>query len=156
MAIRDIVKDGDETLRKVSRPVTVFDKKLGKILDDMLETMDDANGVGLAAPQIGILRRYVICEMEDGEIVELINPEVLEKGEETAIMQEGCLSVPNKSAYVERPTHLKLKYQNRDGIEITRNFEGFNARVCCHEIDHLDGILYYDKACEAPKDEGNN
>ncbi len=156
MAIRDIVKDGDETLRKISRPVTEFNKRLGKVLDDMCDTMFKANGVGLAAPQIGFLKRFVICEMTDGEVVELINPVVLEKGEETEILQEGCLSVPGKSCYVKRTTHLKLRFQNRDGIVITRSFEGYDARVCCHEMDHLDGILFYDKAVPAPDGEEDN
>lgn len=151
MAIRNIVKDGDQTLRKKCRPVTEFGRKMGKILDDMADTMYRANGVGLAAPQIGFLRRFVICEMSDEEIVEIINPEVLEIGTETEVMQEGCLSVPGKSCYVKRPTMIKLKFQNRDGIEVIRTFEGFDARVCCHEIDHLDGILFYDKAVPAPE-----
>ena len=151
MAIRNIVKDGDSTLRKKCRPVTEFGRKMGKILDDMVDTMYRANGVGLAAPQIGFLRRFVICEMSDEEIVEIINPEVLEIGIETEILQEGCLSVPGKSCFVERPTMIKLKFQNRDGIEVIRTFEGFDARVCCHELDHLDGVLFYDKAVPAPE-----
>lgn len=150
MAIRNIVKDGDSTLRKKCRPVTEFGRKMGKILDDMVDTMYRANGVGLAAPQIGFLRRFVICEMSDEEIVEIINPEVLEIGTETEILQEGCLSVPGKGCFVERPTMIKLKFQNRDGIEVIRTFEGFDARVCCHELDHLDGVLFYDKAVPAP------
>ena len=151
MAIRNIVKDGDSTLRKKCRPITEFGRKMGKILDDMVDTMYRANGVGLAAPQIGFLRRFVICEMSDEEIVEIINPEVLEIGTETEILQEGCLSVPGKSCFVERPTMIKLKFQNRDGIEVIRTFEGFDARVCCHELDHLDGVLFYDKAVPAPE-----
>lgn len=145
MALRDIVKDGDNGLRKTCREVTVFDEKLARVLDDMLETMVHADGVGLAAPQVGILRRFAICQMTSKEIVELINPVVLQaSGEE--VMNEGCLSCPNKFLPVKRPTDVLIRYQNRDGQWIERRFEGFDARVCCHEMDHLDGILFYDKA----------
>lgn len=145
MALRDIVKDGDATLRKTSREVTVFDAKLGRILDDMLETMIHAEGVGLAAPQIGILRRYAVCLMHDQEVVELINPVILEaSGEET--MREGCLSCPNKYLPVKRASDVLIRYQDRTGKVIERRFEGFDARVCQHEMDHLDGVLFYDKA----------
>ncbi len=145
MAIRDIVKDGEEILRKKARPVTAFDVKLARILDDMYDTMKLNRGVGLAAPQIGFMRRFAICEMTDGSLVELINPEIIESdGEE--IMEEGCLSVPNKHCNVVRPAHLKLKYYDRNGKQTVRVFEGYEARVCCHEMDHLDGVLFYDKA----------
>ncbi|NCA67561.1 MAG: peptide deformylase [Clostridia bacterium] len=144
MAIRDIVKDGEEILRKKSRVVTQFDSKLARILDDMFETMKLNRGVGLAAPQIGYMRRFAICEMTDGTKVELINPVVIEsKGEE--ILEEGCLSVPDKHCNVIRPNYLMLKYQDRKGKTHERLFEGYDARVCCHEMDHLDGILFYDK-----------
>ena len=145
MALRDIVKDGDSTLRKTCREVTVFDEKLGRILDDMLETMIDADGVGLAAPQIGIARRYAVCLMSSKEVVELINPTIIEaSGEE--VMKEGCLSCPNKYLPVKRAAKVRIRYQNRAGEWIERDFEGFDARVCQHEMDHLDGILFYDKA----------
>ncbi|MBQ4444585.1 MAG: peptide deformylase [Clostridia bacterium] len=145
MALRDIVKDGDSTLRRTCREVTTFDEKLGRILDDMLETMVAADGVGLAAPQVGIARRYAVCLMSSKEVVELINPTILEaSGEE--IMKEGCLSCPNKYLPVKRAAKVLIRYQNRQGEWIERRFEGFDARVCQHEMDHLDGILFYDKA----------
>ena len=145
MALRDVVKDGDDILRKVCREQTTFDARLAQILDDMLETMKAAEGVGLAAPQIGLMKRYAICQMESNEIVELINPVVLAASGE-AVMNEGCLSVPKKYLPVKRPTYLKLRYQNRKGETVEREFRDFDARVCCHEMDHLDGILFYDKA----------
>lgn len=132
-------------MRKHCREVTVFDDKLGRILDDMLETMVHAEGVGLAAPQIGILRRFAVCLMHSQEVVELINPVILEaSGEE--IMKEGCLSCPNKYLPVKRAASVLIRYQDRSGNVIERRFEGFDARVCQHEMDHLDGVLFYDKA----------
>ncbi|MBQ7653354.1 MAG: peptide deformylase [Clostridia bacterium] len=147
MSKRDIVKDGDPLLRKVCREVTAFDGKLAKILDDMLETLKAADGVGLAAPQIGLMRRFAICIINEQELLEIVNPVILEQSGE-AIMTEGCLSCPNNWKEVKRPDHIKLKYFDRNGVEHIRDLEGFNARVCCHEIDHLDGILFYDKAVE--------
>lgn len=145
MAVRDIVEDGADILRKKARPVTAFDEKLGKILDDMIETMGVKSGVGLAAPQVGYLRRFAVFALEEGDIVELINPVILEANG-SDILEEGCLSVPGRHENVDRPTYLKVKYQDRYGNEQERVFEGYDARVCCHEMDHLDGILYYDKA----------
>lgn len=145
MALRDIVKDGDPILRKRCREVVDFDKKLGHILDDMLETMQKAEGVGLAAPQVGFLRRFVICLLSDGELLELVNPVVLEQSGE-AILHEGCLSCPGKYLEVKRPSYIKLEYYDRHGEKHVRSFNDFNARVCLHEIDHLEGILFYDKA----------
>lgn len=145
MALRDIVKDGDATLRKTCREVTAFDEKLGRILDDMLETMLAADGVGLAAPQIGIARRYAVCLMTSKEVVELINPTIIEASGED-VMKEGCLSCPNKYLPVKRATDVLIRYQNRSGEWIERRFQGFDARVCQHEMDHLDGVLFYDKA----------
>ena len=147
MSKRDIVKDGDPLLRKVCREVTAFDGKLAKILDDMLETLKAANGVGLAAPQIGLMRRFAICIINEQELLEIVNPVILEQSGE-AVMTEGCLSCPDKWKEVKRPERIKLKYFDRYGVEHIRDLEGFNARVCCHEIDHLDGILFYDKAVE--------
>ena len=145
MALRDIVKDGDPTLRKPCREQTAFDERLWHILDDMLETMIHAEGVGLAAPQIGILRRYAVCLMTSKEVVELINPVILAaSGEDT--MKEGCLSCPNKYMPVKRATDITLRYQDRHGQWVERRFLDFDARVCQHEMDHLDGVLFYDKA----------
>ena len=149
MALRDIVKDGDPLLRKKSHSVDKFDGRLHALLDDMLETMRSADGVGIAAPQVGILRRAVICELEvpgkeEGEILEMINPVITEKSGEQ-IGQEGCLSVPNKRCDVLRPERVAVTFQDRFGKEHSRVFEGFNAVVASHEIDHLVGILFYDK-----------
>lgn len=146
MAKRNIVKLGDEILRKVCRTQLNFDERLHQVLDDMAETMYDADGVGLAAPQVGILRRYCIVDAGDG-LLELINP-VIEsaRGEQTG--EEGCLSVPNKYATVTRPMKVKVRAQDRFGNSFTVKAEGLKARALCHEIDHLDGILYIDRAKE--------
>ena len=142
MAIRKIVTVGDEVLRKKSRPVVKFDEKLWQLLDDMKETMDKADGVGLAAVQVGVLRRVIVINVGDG-LIELINPEIIEvSGEQEG--QEGCLSVPGRWGIVKRPNYVKLRAQNRKGQ--WRLYEGteLKARCFCHEIDHLDGILYID------------
>ena len=144
MAKRNIVKLGDDILRKVCRTQLTFDDKLHQILDDMAETMYDADGVGLAAPQVGILRRFCVVDVGDG-LVELINP-VITKKSGTQTDDEGCLSIPNKSACVTRPMKVTVKAQDRDGKNITVTAEGLKARAFCHEIDHLDGILYIDRA----------
>ena len=143
MAIRNIVKLGDDILRKVCRTQMTFDDKLAMTLDDMAETMYKAEGVGLAAPQIGILRRYCIVDVGDG-IIELVNP-VIESmsGEQTG--EEGCLSIPNRYESVTRPMTVTVRAQDRKGNSFTITAEGFKARALCHEIDHLDGILYIDK-----------
>ena len=155
MAIREIVKDGDPLLRKKSHPVDKFDGRLHALLDDMLQTMRSADGVGIAAPQVGILRQAVICELEvegseQGEILEMINPVVLEKSGEQ-VGQEGCLSVPNKRCDVLRPMQVTVSFQDRFGAPQKRVFKGFNAVVASHEIDHLSGILFYDKAVSIGK-----
>lgn len=142
MAIRNIVKRDDDVLYKKCRPVEVFDEKLHLILDDMKETLAKANGVGLAAPQIGILRRYCIIEVEEG-LFELINPEIIKvSGKQRGV--EGCLSCPNDWGYVTRPNKVIFKAQNRFGewyeMEATELF----ARAVCHELDHLDGKLFVD------------
>lgn len=143
MAKRNIVKLGDDILRKVCRTQLNFDEKLHQILDDMKETMYDAEGVGLAAPQVGILRRYCIVDVGDG-LIELINPVITEKsGSQTG--SEGCLSVPDRFEEVKRPMTVTVKAQNRKGENIEIKAEGFKARAFCHEIDHLDGILYIDR-----------
>lgn len=143
MAIRDIVKDGDSILRKICRPVEVFDEKLAKLLDDMRETMRAADGVGLAGPQVGILRRVVVIEVGDF-YVELINPEILESsGEQIGV--EGCLSVEGKNCYVARPNYVKVKYFDRFGVQKVLECEELPARAVFHETDHLNGVLFYDK-----------
>lgn len=144
MAIRNIVKIGDDVLRKVCRTQMTFDEKLAIILDDMAETMYMAEGVGLAAPQVGILRRYCIIDVGDG-LIELINPVIVEKsGSQTG--SEGCLSVPGRYEEVERPMVVTVRAQDRNGNNFTVTGEGLKARALCHEIDHLDGKLYIDRA----------
>ena len=143
MAIRNIVKVGDDVLRKICRTQLQFDEKLATILDDMAETMYKAEGVGLAAPQVGILRRYCVIDVGEG-IVELINPVITEKsGEQCG--DEGCLSLPGKSKKVTRPLKVTVRAQNRFGENITVTGEELFARALCHEIDHLDGVLYIDR-----------
>ncbi len=142
MAIRKIVTLGDDVLRKTSRPVVKFDEKLWQLLDDMKETMEKADGVGLAAVQVGVLRRAIVIDVGDG-LIELINPEIIEtSGEQEG--QEGCLSVPGRFGIVKRPNYVKLRAQNRKGQ--WRLYEGteLKARCFCHEIAHLDGQLYID------------
>lgn len=145
MAKRNIVKIGDDVLRKVCRTQLTFDEKLHQTLDDMKETMYDAEGVGLAAPQIGMLRRYCIIDVGDG-LIELINPVITEKSEETQTGNEGCLSIPDRCEVVTRPMKVTVRAQNRYGENITVTGEGLKARALCHEIDHLDGVLYIDHA----------
>lgn len=145
MAKRNIVKLGDDILRKVCRTQLTFDEKLHQVLDDMAETMYEAEGVGLAAPQVGILRRYCIVDIGDG-LIELINPVIVEKSEETQTGNEGCLSIPDRYETVTRPMKVTVRAQNRFGENFTVTGEGLKARALCHEIDHLDGILYIDKS----------
>lgn len=144
MALRDIVSDKDNILRKRSREVTEFNEKLSKLLDDMVETLKKVGGSGLAAPQVGILRRAVI--VKDGkDYVEMINPVIISvEGEQ--LDYEACLSVKNRSCKVSRPKKVKMEYYDRKGKKVINTFEGWEARACCHELDHLDGILFYDKA----------
>ncbi len=140
MGLRKILTQEEATLHKVSRPVTSFDAKLHSLLDDMAETLREANGVGLAAPQVGILRRVFIVDIGD-EIVELINPEILEReGEQDGM--EGCLSVPGEYWLVKRPMRVKAKAQDRNGEWFEIEGEELIARCLCHEYDHLDGHLY--------------
>ncbi len=143
MAIRNIVKEGDPILRKVCRSVLNFDEKLATILDDMLETMYEANGVGLAGPQVGLLRRICVVDVGEGPI-ELVNPVIISE-EGSQIGDEGCLSVPGQSGLVKRPMKVTVKAQNRQGQTFEVKGEGLLARAFCHEIDHLNGILYKDK-----------
>ncbi len=143
MAIRNIVKKGDDVLRKICRTQLNFDDKLAMMLDDMKETMYEADGVGLAAPQVGILRRFCVIDVGDG-LIELVNPVIMEQSG-SQIGQEGCLSVPNEYADVQRPMYVKVRAQDRNGNNFVVEGEGLKARALCHEIDHLDGILYIDK-----------
>ena len=143
MAIRKVVTKEDPILRKTSRKVENFNQKLWDILDDMKETMEKAQGVGLAAVQVGLLRRIVVIDVGDG-LLELINPEVVETRGEIEDT-EGCLSVPGEWGLVKRPEWVKIRAQNRKGVWKFYEGEGLKARCFCHEIDHLDGILYTDK-----------
>ena len=143
MAIRNIGELGEEKLRKISKPVDKFDLRLRILLKDMADTMYKAEGVGLAAPQVGILRRVVVVDIGDG-LIEMVNPEIISfSGEQTG--PEGCLSVPGRSAIVTRPNEVTVRYQDRNGDEYEATAEGFLARAFCHEIDHLDGVIYVDK-----------
>ena len=140
MGIRKILTDKDPALHKVCRPVEKFDWRLHRLLDDMRDTLDEANGVGLAAPQVGILRRVVIVDTGE-EILELVNPEMLEtSGEQEG--PEGCLSVPGKYGIVKRPYIAKVRAQDRNGEWYEAEGEELIARCFCHELDHLDGIVY--------------
>lgn len=144
MAIRQIRVSTDEVLRKKSKEVKEINESIIELLEDMADTMYDANGVGLAAPQVGVLRRVVVIDIGDG-IIELINPIMLETDGEQ-LGEEGCLSVPRKVADVRRPNYCKVEALNRDGEKIIVEGTELMARALCHEIEHLDGILYIDKA----------
>lgn len=144
MALRKIIIEGDSLLRKNSREVTNFDARLHTLLDDMWETMYKSDGVGLAAPQVAILRRVAVVDTEDGNKVELINP-VIAKEDGEQVGSEGCLSVPEYHCMVKRPQKIFIKAQDRFGKPLEFEAEGFFAVACCHEIDHLNGILFKDK-----------
>ena len=140
MALRKILTDKEPALHKVCKPVTAFDSKLHKLLDDMQDTLIESNGVGLAAPQVGILRRVVTVDLGD-EILELVNPTLVETDGEQ-VGAEGCLSVPGKYGLVKRPAYAKVRAQDRDGEWFEVEGEEIIARCFCHELDHLDGIVY--------------
>ncbi|MBR6619656.1 MAG: peptide deformylase [Clostridia bacterium] len=143
MAIRNIIKKDNPLLRKKSRPVEVFDDRLATLLDDMIQTMYKAEGVGLAAVQVGVLRRVVVIDCGDG-LMELVNPEIIEReGSQEEV--EGCLSLPGESGVTLRPMKVKVKAQNREGKWYFYTGEGLKARAFCHELDHLDGVLYIDR-----------
>lgn len=143
MALRTIIKEGDERLRKKSRPVTEFNERLWTLLDDMYETMK-GDGVGIAAPQVGILRRAVVIDVGEGRH-ELVNPEIVEhEGDQYG--GEGCLSVPGQYGMVHRPQKLRVRAQDRYGKPFELEAEGYLAVAVCHETDHLDGVLFIDKA----------
>lgn len=146
MALREIRLDNDPILRKKSKEITEITDRIKILLDDMIDTMNEAEGVGLAAPQVGILRRAVVIDIGEGPI-KLINPVILEtKGEVIDI--EGCLSIPGRSGTVNRPEWVKVKYIDIHGKEKVLEGSGLLARAICHEVDHLDGILYTDKIIE--------
>lgn len=143
MAIRNIVKDGDDLLRKISKPVMKFDEKLGELLDDMYETMVKANGVGIAAPQIGVLRRVFIVEVNNIRL-ECVNPEIVKtEGEDVNV--EGCLSCPGKRGYVRRADFVTLRAYDREGFPFEITATDYLGRAIQHENDHLNGILFIDK-----------
>ena len=147
MAKLKIVKVGDDILRKKCRPVEEITPKILQLLDDMAETMRHAEGVGLAAPQVGILRRIVVIEVEEGQLIELINPKIIAfAGEQEG--NEGCLSVPGKWGIVKRPMHVTIRATNRHGEEFEISGSELLARAFCHELDHLDGKLYIDIATD--------
>lgn len=146
MALRNILTVEEPVLHKTARPVTRFDAHLGELLDDMRQTLTNAGGVGLAAPQIGILRRVVVVD-DDGELIELVNPEILETSGEQDGM-EGCLSVPGRYGMVKRPEFVRLRAQDRDGNWFEREGEGIVAQCFCHETEHLDGHLFTEKVEE--------
>lgn len=150
MAYREIRKEGDEVLRKKCRPVEVIDKKIITLIEDMAETMYKSEGAGLAAPQVGILKRIVTIDVGDG-LYEMINPEILEQsGEQDG--PEGCLSIPGVTGDVVRPMYVKVKYTDLKGETVIIDAEEYFARAVCHELDHLDGILYKDKAHKMHKE----
>ena len=150
MAKLNIIKYGDETLRKVSREVTEITPRILTLLDDMVETMREANGCGLAAPQVGVLRRIVIVETEESGLIEMINPQIIAfAGEQYE--QEGCLSVPEEWPYTKRPMHVTVRAMNRKGETFEVSGSELLARAFCHEIDHLDGKLMIDRKAPADK-----
>ena len=151
MALRNILTVEEPVLHKTARPVTRFDAHLGELLDDMRQTLTNAGGVGLAAPQIGILRRVVVVD-DDGELIELVNPEILETSGEQDGM-EGCLSVPGEYWMVKRPNYAKVRAQDRHGEWFEAEGEELIARCICHECDHLDGHLYTEIAYRKLTDE---
>ena len=153
MALRTIVLEGDSCLTKVCRPVTAFNGRLHQLLDDMAETLADANGAGLAAPQVGILRRVCLVLDEANECyLELVNPEIIKtEGKQSGL--EGCLSVPGKFAVVERPNIVRVRAQDRDGNWFEAEGEGLTARCFAHECDHLDGHIYTERAYHMLTDE---
>jgi len=152
MAILNIVKEGDSVLRGKCREIAEITPRILTLLDDMAETLHKADGCGLAAPQVGVRRRIALVEVEEGDLIELINPVIVEKsGHQEEI--EGCLSVPGKWGVTNRPMNVTVKAINRNGEEFTVSGSGLKARALCHEIDHLDGILFVDHAQMLDPDE---
>ena len=146
MAILKILKDEDEILRKKCREVTEITPRVLTLLDDMKDTLHKANGVGLAAPQVGVLRRIVLIELEEGNLYEMINPEIIERSDELQHEIEGCLSLPGRWGVTERPKNVTVRAMDRNGNYYTVTGSDLMARAICHETDHLDGILYSDHA----------
>ena len=146
MAIRNIRKEGEEVLRKISKPVAAVDDKIRTLIDDMSETMYAASGAGLAAPQVGVLKRVIIVDMGQG-LIKLINPEII-KTEGTQQAVEGCLSIPGKWGKLPRPANVVVRGLDENGITREYTGDGDLAKAFCHEIDHLDGILFIDKVVE--------
>lgn len=145
MAILNIVTEEDPVLRKKSREVSEITPRIIALLDDMTETLHKAQGAGLAAVQVGVLRRIALVEYEEGNTIELINPEIIEvDGEQTGL--EGCLSLPGKWGIVTRPETVTVRAMNRKGETVTHTASGLGARAFCHEIEHMDGIIYTDRA----------
>lgn len=156
MALRNIVKDGDPVLLKTSKPVEKFDSRLHELLDDMAETMYKAEGLGLAAPQVGIIRRVVVIDVsaDKSGLVELVNPQIIERSDETQYGTEGCLSFPEMYGYVTRPKTVKFRAFDRFGTPYEKEVSDLFARAVCHELDHLDGHVLpsYIEAPYEPKD----
>ncbi len=146
MAVMKVYRMGEDVLRKKCHPVKLFDRRLTALLKDMAETMYAADGVGLAAPQVGILRRIAVIDVGDG-LIELINPEII-ASEGAYVDIEGCLSIPGRRCTVQRPEKVTVRAMDRKGRTFEFEAEGFLARAVCHELDHLDGILYVDKMIE--------
>lgn len=150
MAQRNVVKVGDEVLRKVSKPVKEFNESLWELLDDMKETMHSNDGMGLAGVQVGVLKRVVVMEV-NGAFFEMINPKITAQSEELIEDEEGCLSVPKEHGIVARPKSVTVEFQDRFGFPMTITGEETFARCVCHELDHLEGILYIDKVVKKSK-----
>ena len=146
MAIRKILLDGDDLLRKKSKPVLVFDNNLKELLKDMEETMNKNDGAGLAAPQVGILKRCFVMLDKNHKPIWVINPEIVASSGQNKYLLEGCLSLPEVCGEVERPNEVKVTYQDVNGEKQEKTFTAFQAKTFCHELDHLDGILYKDRA----------
>lgn len=146
MAIRKVRIEGDPILRKKSREIEEINDRIAILLDDMVDTMYEEEGIGLAAPQVGVLRRAVVIDMRDDQgIYRMINPEIIEKSGDCQINVEGCLSVPERNGYVERPEYVIVEYMDEKGETRQVKAEGYFAACVCHELDHLDGVLYIDR-----------
>ena len=147
MALRNLRYEGDEILRKKSREVPLVDDRIRMLMEDMVETMYKYDGVGLAAPQVGILKRVIVIDVEDGKVYKMANPNIInESGEQSA--QEGCLSVPEKKGIVSRPMKVIVEYTDENNETVKLEAEGLLARAICHEIDHLNGVLFIDRVID--------